>query len=346
MGRRGSILATLAALAALAAGSVAPPACAGGPRQRHFVVSYLVCASSDSTAYAPFEGIPSTAVDRYPWQWRIYDPVNKRDTLFLVLPAFPTCTRWDSTCAKVQYILDDHIEQADWRFGASRQKLASLPQDSSVCDFWFDPSGGLHVLTQREIPQPAPPGYASSINVATRWDMTERGQWHVAIVDTGGDSYGGCFSSERLESGAPRVGVVSNADLLEQMGIGSHRWVNSPKTQTEGEDDQGDWWIRVQSDYDSSIVLELLASEGDFVHAHEPVYWLRPEGDARKELYGRGESHNDALGQLAFGEREGYVLVVSEFSGAFPAVADLRSGDVVFRENRLSARGVWVSAPR
>ncbi len=203
----------------------------------------------------------------------------------------------------------------------------------------------MHVLTQREIRLPAPPGYAAALEVATRWDRDDSGGWHLAVVDTGGDAYGSCFTSARLEKGAPRGGTVSAGALLGDMGICCHKTSNLPEAKVADED-FGLWWIRVPTELDSSIVLEMLEGEGDVLVAKEPVYWVNRRSGERRVIYGRGQSRYDALGQVAFGEREGYLLIVSEFSGAFPAVANLRTGEELLRVERESARAVWVPAPR
>jgi hypothetical protein len=303
------------------AGTTTPP-----PSRR--VVSYLVSGT-------PGEGS----------QWRIFDPVSKRDTLYMTLPTFPQHVRWDSTFASVEFVIGKRIARAEWRGGAKIRELDDLPADSSLCDFWFDASGRVHVLTQHEVELPSPPGYQYTTNVATRWDREGSGAWRKAVIDSGGDSYGGCFSTPRLESGAARPRVVTITAILDSMRIGNYR--DSVISGSPGDplsDPNGRVWIT--SNLDPSIGLEMRAGFGDTYHAMEPFIWVDRRSDTRKTVYEEGQSHNDTSGQLAFGERDGFLLVVAEFSGGYPAVVDMRTGEVLFKSDRQSAQAVWVPAPR
>ena len=77
----------------------------------------------------------------------------------------------------------------------------------------------------------------------------------------------------------------------------------------------------------------------------EPITWIDRARGRRKVIYATGQSRDETMGQVAFGENRGYMLIAAEYSGAYPTVVDMRSGKVVKKVDRLSARAVWVPAP-
>lgn len=308
----------------------------------HNVVSYLVSTGSEPDQWASLGMGPFSPTPAHPWQWRIFDPVSKRDSLFMDLPSYPMRVRWDSSFTSVEFIAGGRIVRAPWRWGAQMRGMADLPADSLLCDFWFDTEGRVHVLTQQESEESSPEGYQYTIGIATRWDRGNGGKWSAAVVDTGGDQYGSCFTSPRLESGASRPLTVSVTALLDSMRIGNYR---DSTLQAEGGD--RDWsLVWIGSTVDPSIGLEMKAGFGDSYHAKEPIVWVNRAQNRRETVYPEGQSQNETSGQLAFGERDGFLLVVAEFSGGYPAVVDMRTGEVLFKSDRQSAQAVWVPAPR
>ncbi len=326
---RTAFLLTIAAVSASWA-SCSATAGAAPPPSRH-VVSYLVSIGDSTDNGVPaYYGVPFSRGPDHPWQWRIFDPVSKRDTLFMNLPSYPMRVRWDSSFTSVEFVAGGRIVRAPWRLGTKTRDMADLPPDSLVCDFWFDTSGRLHVLTQTDLE-----GSGDGV-VAKRWDRGSSGQWTVAVVDTGNEHYGGCFSSPRLESGATRPRDVTVTALLDSMRIGDYS--------DSGIESSALVWIA--SNLGPSIGLEMGTATGDSYHAAEPVIWVDSKRGLRKTVYAKGQSQDDAAGQLAFGYREGFLLVVAEYSGAYPAVVDMRSGEVLFKSDRQSSQAVWVPAPR
>jgi hypothetical protein len=254
------------------------------------------------------------------------------------LPSYPLLVRWDLSFTSVEFVAGGRIVRAPWRWGAQMRDMADLPRDSLLHDFWFDTSGRSHVLTLRVFEGSSPQGYRYEIIAATRWDRGDSGQWRVAVVDTVEDDkgYGGCCSSARLETGAARPRTVSVTALLDSMRIGNYG--------DSGIESSGLVWIA--SNLGPSIGLELDTAIGDTYHAAEPVFWVDSKRGLRRTVYAKGQSHDDASGQLAFGYREVFLLVVAEYSGAYPAVVDMRSGEVLFKSDRQSAQAVWVPPPR
>ncbi|HYQ90452.1 MAG TPA: hypothetical protein VEU09_12610 [Candidatus Binatia bacterium] len=124
--------------------------------------------------------------------------------------------------------------------------------------------------------------------------------------------------------------------LLDSMRIGNYG--------DSGIGSSGLVWIA--SNLGPSIGLEMETATGDTYHAAEPVTWVDSKRGLRKTVYAKGQSQDDEAGQLAFGYRETFLLVVAEYSGAYPAVVDMRSGKVLFRADRQSSQAVWVQAPR
>jgi hypothetical protein len=341
-GRVLGLLVTGVAVCASAARGQSPEATSSGWRSPRYVVSYLVSASRDTSVEAPDEDLPDRKLSAHPWQWRVFDPASGRDTLLLALPFFPTRVRWDHDFRSVEYALDGRIERAEWRIGARPQVQVSLPLDSALCDFWMDGDGRWHVTTEREVETRLSPGSVRSITYATRWDQEGGGRWRAAAVDSGGDAFGGCFDSEHLVGG-PRLAMVTVKALLDSMRIECRPY----STISERDTADLESWVWVPSVLDTSIGLEMGEWFGDTDHAKEPVVWVdRKYRRRRATVYARGDSHDDALGQLAFAQRGRYLLVAAEYSGAYPAVADMRTGRVVFRVSRPSARAVWVPTPR
>jgi hypothetical protein len=322
----------LLAIAAVSASWASCGATAGAapPPFHHHVVSYLVSIGDSADNGVPvFYGVPFSRGPDHPWQWRIFDPVSKRDSFFMNLPSYPMRIRWNSSFTSVEFVAAGRIFRTPWRWGAKMRDMADLPPDSLVCDFWFDTSGRLHVLTQTDLE-----GVGDGV-VAKRWDRGNSGQWTVAAVDTGSEHYGGCFSSARL-SEATRPQDVTVTALLDSMRIGNYG--------DSGIESSGLVWIA--SNLGPSIGLEMDTATGDTYHAAEPVIWVDSKRRLRKTVYAKGQSQDDAAGQLAFGYREVFLLVVAEYSGAYPAVVDMRSGEVLFKSDRQSSQAVWVPAPR
>ena len=341
-GRVLGLLVTGVAVCASAARGQSPEATSSGWRSPRYVVSYLVSASRDTSVEAPDEDLPDRKLPAHPWQWRMFDPAGGRDTLFLALPSFPTRVRWDPEFRSVEYALDGQIERVDWRVGARPRVQVSLPLDSPLWDFWMDGSGRWHVITEREVETRLSPGSVRSISYATRWDQEVGGKWRAATVDSGGDAFGGGFETEQLVGG-PRPSVVTVKALLDSMRIECRPYLTISERDTV--DLESRVWI--PSVVDTSIGLEMGEWFGDTDHAKEPVVWVdRAHRRHRVTVYARGASHDDALGQVAFAQRGRFLLVASEYSGAYPAVADMRTGKVLFRVARPSARAVWVPAPR
>jgi hypothetical protein len=132
--------------------------------------------------------------------------------------------------------------------------------------------------------------------------------------------------------------------LLDSMRIEHHR---DSTIQDEGRpDDEFHGRVWVASDLDPLIGLEMQAGFGDAYHAMEPFIWVDRGSDQRKVVYVEGQSHEGEFGQLAFAERAGFLLIIAEYTGAYPAVVDMRSGRVLLRTNLRSARAVWAHPPR
>ena len=336
-------------VAAVVACGVTPPlnvaaAAAGDSPSTRYVVAYLVSAAEDSTAEVPEEVFPDRRLPSHPWQWRIYDPASGRDTLLLALTSFPTRVRWDPAFRFVEYAVAGRIERAEWRLGARPQEQTRLPVASRLCDFWADSAGRWHVITQREVESHPRPGYVMSKSYATRWDQDESGTWRAAALDSGGDAFGGCFQSERLVVGTSRPPAVTIDATLDSMRIGHQP--DSTLREVRVSDWDAWWWVWVPSVFDPAIGLEMKVEEADSGHAMEPLIWVDRRRGRRRTVYARGDSHDDALGQVAFAQRDVYLLVVAEYSGAYPAVVDMRTGRVMFRVSRPSACAVWVPAPQ
>lgn len=314
-------------------------------RSPRYVVAYLVSAADDSAAEVEEEAFPERRHSTHPWHWRVFDPASGRDTLFMALQSFPTRVRWDPAFRFVEYAVANRIERVPWRLGARPEEQARLPVDSCLCDFWSDSTGRWHVVTQLEVEEHPRPGYVFRRDIATRWDQDAGGTWRAAVEDSAGTHYGGCVERGRLAGRLGRPADVMLRDLLDSMRIEYHR--DSTLRRLPGPDEEEpDVLVWVPSRFDPGIGLELTVGTGDSPHAMEPVVWLDRRTGRRKTLCPRGGTHDEAAGQVAFSERRGFLLITAEYSGAFPIVADMHTGRVIFRVSRPSARAVWVPAPK
>jgi len=308
------------------------------------VVAYIVSAENDSTAEIPDEAFPDSRPVSHRWEWRIFDPASARDTLFLLLHTFPTRVRWDPEFRTVEYALGNRIERVAWRLGAKPQTEAMLPTYSCLCDFWSGGTGLWHVVMQRDAEYHPSPGYSNARQFITRWDRTREGTWRVVAADSAFDPYGGCEACASLTREIPRPRAVYAHALLDSMRIGYHS--DSLLRQVEATDvDDAGALVWVRSSVGSDLGLEMRVVQGDETHALEPLVWADRQNDRRATVYDRGDSQDEALGQIAFQERNGFLLVAAEYSGAYPSVVHMRTGRVVFHVKRPSARAVWVRAP-
>ncbi len=339
LSKRRNLILILAALGAVTASCGSRVALAA-PRAPRPVVSYLISGASDTNDWAPDEPYLFD-VPRHVWHWRIFDPVTGKDTLFLELRSFPLLMQWDSLFTSVEFISGNRIVKVPWRLGGRARTLAPLPADSAFCDFWSDPDRRWHLVTQAMV---TPDKGRDPVPVAVRWDQDRLGGWRRAVVDSPGLSESGeGYESPKLQEGATRVRVVTVSSLLDSMRIESHWNARMQHPCAWVSQDHCAW---VASARDTSVGIEMWYGYGDTFHAMEPFIWVDRARGRHKMVYAPGQSHDEAGGQLAFAERRGFLLVVAEFSGAYPAVVDMRSGDVVFRTNQSSARAVWVPAPR
>lgn len=316
------------------------------PSSSRLVVSYLVSPEPDSIAGDPGEGNPTNIQPAHAWDWRIYDPLTKRDTLFLKLRFFPMNLRWDSLYTIAEFVYGNKIARVRWAMGAQIQELAQVPTDSCLCDFWHDALGGLHLVAQREAPATYE-GRPYIANVGTRWDYEQsRGAWRVTEVDSGaGGHYGECYVTAKLRRGAAQVFSWPVAALLDSMGLDLRR-ARTLSQDTHG-NYQADSWLWVPSVVDTTQGLEMGEGEGDFVHAFSPVLWVDRRTNRRRTIYPVQWPTAAASGnQVCFMERVGMVLVAGEFDGANPVVADMKTGRTLLKITQNSARAVWVPAPR
>jgi hypothetical protein len=318
----------------------APPA-SGASVPPRLILSYLLFAGSGVPQATPGDGIPSRKAVTEPWEWRLFDPATRRDTLFMTFDTFPAHMRWDPAFREVEFLLGDRVARAPWRSGAAMVEQVRLPSDSSVCDFWESRPGAWHALYQETFRTEAAEGYSYELHVATRWDHA-KAAWVAAAVDTGGDNEGGCFTSERLEQDAPRPPRIEVQAMLDSMRIGNYQ-DSALSIPIEDPHHSFDAWVWVALREDRSMGLEMGAGTGDTYHAFAPVTWVDRVHSRRATVYAPGQAGmND---QIAFGVRGDFVLIASEYEGGNPSIVDVRDGNIVMRVDGPSARAVWVPTP-
>lgn len=335
---------TRSAIAVATALSTVSSTATGDPSDA--VVFYLVSAGADSAAepspFFPWDERLGAKPPPHPWHWRVFDPRRGLDTLFLALDHFPTHAHWDSAFTVMEYVAGDHLERVPWRFGA-RPAATVTPRDSLLCDFRTDVEGRWQVVTQRDVVLSGEPGVPMVQKFVTRWDQRPDGAWLAAQVDSSIDdgSDFGCLESAALGRYGRRSPAIWMSALLDSMRIGNHR-DSTLRGIAAGEEGNADRHVHVASHADPAVGLEMHAGFGDSDHAFGPVVWVDRRSGARKTVRA---SNQDASNQIAFAQRGGFVLVTEEYTGAFPVVADMRTGEVIFRVDRPSARAVWAPAP-
>lgn len=321
------------------------PALQAAQSSRPLVISYLISPEPDSIADYPDEVGSSNMPSSHRWNWRVYDPQSKRDTLFLKLRFVPWNLRWDPLFTQAEFVYGKRIVRVKWRMGERIEEIARIPSDSCLCDFWHDDTGGLHLVTQREVPVNVD-GRLFTANVGTRWDYDHALRtWHVAVIDSAaGGHYGECVITARMMRGAKARPIVRVGALLESMRV-------DPERATKLSDDthgskQSVEWLWLPSVRDSMVGLEMGGGFGDSFHGEEPVIWVDRRHGKRKTIYPIGSSGDLSAGQIGFAERRGKLLIASEYNGGYPAVFDMTTGIALLRVSQNSARAVWVPAPR
>ena len=314
-------------------------AASGEPVSPRPILSYLLFAGNGDPQSDPTDIMPSLKAVPERWEWRLFDPASRRDTLFMTFDVFPVHMRWDPAFREVEFLLGDHVMRGPWRSGATMIEQVRLPSDSSVCDFWESRPGVWHATIQETFRTEAAEGYSYELNVATRWDHA-KAAWVAAVVDTGGDQYGSCFTSERLDQDAPHPPRIEIHAMLDSMRIGSYQ--DSALSIPVGEDCHncdGFVWIPLRED--RSMGLEMGSGMGDTYHAFAPVTWVDRANSQRAVVYAAAGVDD----QIAFGVRGDFLLIATEFEGKHPSIIDLRNGKTVMRVDGPSARAVWVPAP-
>lgn len=305
------------------------------------MISYFLNSSNDSTEWSLWGDGPWPLMPAHAWEWRIYDPSTGRDQLFRRLPSYPILVSWDSSYSAVELILRDRIVRTPWAFSAAVDEQAALPADTCLCDFWAA-GGTWHVVTQEDIPTHLPDGRAWTAQVGKRWDLDpSTKEWHVAVIDSqAGGHYGECYVTPTLREGALPAKSIPLGSLVSLMSLDPRR-TRKLSEDTHGSN-QAEEWIWMPSEVDSTLGLELAAGFGDSYHAFEPVEWVDRQHERRRTVYPIGTNSKVGSWQLGLGERNGKVLITSEYDGNNPRLVDLRTGKIVFQVKRGGAGAVWV----
>lgn len=158
-------------------------------------------------------------------QWRIYDPVRRTDTLFLMLPGSAS-VRWDTSLTRVEYLAGYELFQADWKLGARPRRVARLPELPSVDDWWFNPDSlSWQLYRMSPLPEgPTRPPYRDCR--AELWQSSRDGtDWHLVVADTE-SCYDWYYDPEFRPSFGPdpsaasrirRIRTVSSDDLTHSL---------------------------------------------------------------------------------------------------------------------------------
>ena len=148
------------------------------------------------------------------WQWRIFNPLNGRDTLYLHVNEMPSSVIWDSSLARTTFQVERDIFRADWKLGAVPRRVAQLPPFSRVCDWWFQPDSLCWVLyTSHPTGRSLPSDSTQTLCRTELWRSSRDGMtWRMALADSEVCIENDCETSAPKSSLTKRAAGVSAGD--------------------------------------------------------------------------------------------------------------------------------------
>lgn len=278
-----------------------------------------------------------------PWDWRVFDPTTRRDTLFLRLRQAPGRARWDTTLAHVTYEMGDSIYRADWKLGAVPRPILCLPKLPGRCDWWFNPdslrwqllecfervSGGDTLIRRSRLWQCSRDGHLwRSIAADSSAELDEEGaesEWPLAMAPF-----------------ARHEATVTEEDLSRNQlpealpGVGHE--VDPPPG--EKPFDVGPWWfIPSQGSTKRGIVLPVAFDIATF--AGRPIYLVDLDRHAYRVIYGKAHDTDRGMLPVTAQEQCGFLAVTDYVT---LTVFDIETGTRLIECPIEDA--VWVQPPR
>jgi hypothetical protein len=117
-----------------------------------------------------------------PFEWRIFDPSRRTDTLFLARTGGFSEVCWDTTFDNAYFSWGDSLYRIEWRIGAKPRSVMDLP--AGTRHWWFDPDSGcwqaLRLLRELQTDDPHDERYEAEL-----W-QSDRGAtaWHLVRADS------------------------------------------------------------------------------------------------------------------------------------------------------------------
>lgn len=334
-----SVLRSLAVLLAVVAATL-PVFAAAIPDQpeRAWVVSYLCRLPTDIRRWPAEPGEDSVACE-----WRVYDPAEGQDVLFLRLPGTPSHISWTPAFRAVEFQVGDRLMRCEWRIGARPVELSRLPSLPAFTGLWTDSSGSRR-FAEGVVPIKSEQRGANTFEFCATilWEQRsgERAWQKVASDTTICDGL-----PERVRRAAerfPRARSHRLATLIDSMRIGyyAHMCLKG----CDGDAGEIEQTVFILPQPADTLGLEVGFTFGDSEHAMAPLVHVNRRTGRRRTIYPRGAA--GLFDQIGFRERGRFLLAGTEYEGSHWRVVDLSAGKRRFLGPKGSTAAVWVLAPK
>jgi hypothetical protein len=285
------------------------------------------------------------------YEWRIFDPSRRTDTLFLSLPGGFGDTRWDTTFDSVCFISGDSLYRVPWQLRAKPRLISKLP--AGYGPWWFNPDSAcwqtLRVLGQPRTDDPDYNRYGGELWQSTRDGATWRRirADSVDLVDSDNDRW--------QWSDGSRLGREASVRTLDDLASESWEETWGDKTalidtatitvtNNDGDGYASDQWffLGLQSSPRRGVAFQLsgpLAPEHNWSGVLGPFYFVDLDRRTKKLV----EGTDAGIMRSLFAEHCGFVLIPGVMRN--PLVID-SAGHRVFSRPWNSDGAVWVHSPR
>lgn len=312
----------------------------------------------DPSAISYFKDVGSSV------EWRLYRPDINEEYVFQRLPKRPDQIIWQRGSRAAFYLSGRILYKVEWRLGSKAEQQVRLPELQTVDqlgDIWIDKNTGKwristiepldprEVLTVKERGQervyfvykgqriPATGRfYKEYPYVASVQEYNSDDNWRVIAARTTGCEMADDPCLSVMDDLVQKSGSVSDIELRESARIENYeaslQWLRG---------DMGDGIAFLPSDSQAGGGLEVRVHTGDSPHAIAPLFFVNKTKAERLPIYQREEGCGE---QIAFAEKNGYLLVGSEYDLKCARAVDMRTGKTikVFPKESTS---LWINFP-
>jgi hypothetical protein len=277
-------------------------------------------------------------------QWRIFDPVRRKDVLFLDVPGGFAGLRWDTTLDAACFRSRDTLYRIGWRWRARPQVITTLPAGSE--DWWFNPDSSRWQAIR--MGQPVQDEFDNQRCAAELWQADARGTGWRRIRSDSLDFQNLSGDLWRWSDGTSvrREGPVTTRDDLaseayeESLLQRSAVIDDSSFMVTSFGSDSGEWqFLPLQSSPRRGVAFQWRAPEQDWGGFSGPFYLVDLDHRTRTLIEGTDERIVRSL----VAEHCGLLLVPG--SQGRPRLIDT-SGRKIFSPASNTYDAVWVRRPR